>query len=277
MSAPVVGLDDAQVLAQKLAQASGVAIRELHSSAEMVQASQLLAEVWGLSADAVQINPDLLIAMAHAGNYVVGAFDENTMVAVSVGFFHAPRNSALHSHITGVRNKVAGKGIGKAIKYHQRAWCLALGVGKMTWTFDPLVARNAFFNIERLGAKRAQYLANFYGTMNDAVNRNQATDRVLLEWDLAAPFTKADTSEASPGEAALLRGADGPVLQLNAVTRAVQCRVEIPQDIELMRREDPTAAAQWRLALRDVLIPLLADGWQIASFDRSGFYRMERN
>lgn len=276
MNPTTLSLEDAQELAQRHAQASGVVIRELHTSTEMISASELLAQVWGLDGNKLHMNPDLLIAMAHAGNYIVGAYDGEEMVAVSVGFFHAPREAALHSHITGVVSDYAGKGVGKALKFHQRAWCLARGVTTMTWTFDPLVARNAFFNIERLGARRAVYLANFYGAMNDAVNRDQATDRILLHWGLDEPPRSSEGSLRKPSFAALSRGESGPVPDFVLDPAVVECRVEIPQDIERMRREDPSAAAQWRLALRDALIPLLTDGWLIAGFDRSGFYRMER-
>lgn len=268
---------DAVELAAVYAKESNVEIRELHGSADMQTAAQLLADVWGLEPMRMQVKPDMLIALAHARNYVVGAFDGEEMVAACIAFFYAPKDLALHSHITGVAKDRAGSGIGKALKYHQRAWCLARGVETMTWTFDPLVARNAFFNLERLGARPAQYLPNFYGEMTDELNRGQASDRLLLNWDLRNSGSTPSDSEGTLPPAVLSRGERGPVLDLALAEHARACRVEIPSDVELLRRTDPAAAERWRLALRGTLIPLLAGGWQIVGFDRSGFYRIERN
>jgi predicted GNAT superfamily acetyltransferase len=271
------GVDLAAVeLAEQYARTSGVEIRELHGPAEMVAASKLLAGVWGLESSESHVNPGMLIALAHAGNYVAGAFDGPLMVAACIGFFHDPRDGALHSHIAGVVEGHAGHGVGKALKFHQRAWCLLRGVEIMTWTFDPLVARNAFFNLERLGARPVEYLPNFYGDMNDELNRGQASDRLLLRWELAGAAA-AEGLRPVPAVAVLRRGETGPVLDLSIDSRVDTCRIEIPSDMETLRRENPHAAERWRLAVRNAFIPLLADGWRIAGFDRSGFYRLERN
>ncbi|WP_104090897.1 GNAT family N-acetyltransferase [Arthrobacter sp. GMC3] len=276
MSAAPQTQTDAGDLASTYARESGVEIRELHDPAEMVAASKLLAEVWGIDPAKPQVNPGMMVALAHAGNYVAGAFDGQQMVGAGIGFFHTPNDNALHSHITGVVGGRVGGGIGKALKFHQRGWCLARGVDSMTWTFDPLVARNAFFNFERLGARAGVYLPNFYGDMDDDLNRSQDTDRLMLTWNLGGTGTGSPRELPEVPVAALRRGAHGPVLDLDLDPATMVCRVEIPTDIEKMRRESPSAAEQWRPALRNALTPLLADGWQIAGFDRSGFYRMER-
>lgn len=267
---------DAAELAEVYARESGVRIKELHDPHEMVLATQLLAKVWGLDPGKPQVNPDMMVALAHAGNYVAGAYDGDQLVGASIGFFHAPGDNTLHSHIAGVVGDRIGGGVGKALKFHQRAWCLGRGVESMTWTFDPLVARNAFFNFERLGARALEYLPNFYGAMDDELNRSQASDRILIKWDLRNTVQQPGYETTQVPLAALSRGATAPLIGLPVDPDVRICRVEIPHDIEQMRRENLPAAEQWRLALRNALIPLLADGWQIAGFDRSGFYRMER-
>ena len=104
-----------------------------------------------------------------------------------VGFFHAPAENALHSHITGVEPGLNGRHVGFALKLHQRAWALLRGVSEIAWTFDPLVSRNAYFNVVKLGARPAEYLPNFYGTMLDSINGNDDSDRLLVRWRLRSP------------------------------------------------------------------------------------------
>src|SRR5215213_7578305 len=127
------------------------------------------------------------LAVAHAGNYVAGAFSGTRLVGASAGFFTAPPDPELHSHITGVAPGGQHHGIGFALKVHQRAWALARGVRVVAWTFDPLVARNAWFNLAKLGARPTAYLEDFYGPMTDAINAGMASDRLLLAWALADP------------------------------------------------------------------------------------------
>ncbi|STS10865.1 Uncharacterized conserved protein [Gordonia bronchialis] len=98
------------------------------------------------------VSTDMLRALSHAGNYVAGAFIGDHLAGGSVGFFGAPVGHTLHSHITGVSKRGRGHNVGYALKMHQRTWALHRGLRTITWTFDPLVARNAYFNITKLGA-----------------------------------------------------------------------------------------------------------------------------
>ena len=95
----------------------------------------------------------MLTAIAHSGGYVAGAFDGTRMVGASVGFLADHHgDQALHSHITGVVDPMRHAGVGRAIKLHQRRWAAERELRSITWTFDPLVRRNAWFNIAVLGA-----------------------------------------------------------------------------------------------------------------------------
>ena len=137
------------------------------------------------------MSAELLRAMGKAESYVAGAFDaehpEAGMVGVCVGFHSTPAARAMHSHIAGVTPAVAGRHVGFALKLHQRAWCLDRGIDLTEWTFDPLVSRNAYFNLAKLGARVAEYLPDFYGSMTDAINRATTSDRILVHWSLASP------------------------------------------------------------------------------------------
>ena len=160
----------------------------------------LLDEVWG---DRGGMPPNLLRALAHSGNYAVGLYDTSgdavRMVGVSVAFFAAPAARSMHSHITGILAPYRSQGLGRLLKQHQRAWAFARDVGHITWTFDPLVARNAHVNLRVLGARVTEYLVDQYGPMDDLVNRGDESDRLMVSWALAAPASvPASAQESAP-------------------------------------------------------------------------------
>ena len=172
------------------AAASGVVVRELLTLRTCRRLPPSSAEIWG-TPDKPPMSAELLRAMGKAESYVAGAFDaehpEAGMVGVCVGFHSTPAARAMHSHIAGVTDAVAGRHVGFALKLHQRAWCLDRGIDLTEWTFDPLVSRNAYFNLAKLGARVAEYLPDFYGSMTDAINRGNDSDRILVHWSLASP------------------------------------------------------------------------------------------
>jgi len=217
----------------------------------------------------------LLVAMEHAGTYVAGAFKADELVGVCAGFFGPPAARLMHSHVAGVRGASAAKGVGTAMKLHQRAWCLDHGVAEMTWTFDPLVARNAAFNVRRLGASLDEYLVDFYGQMTDGVNAGQGSDRILVRWHLDAPIP---TQPREPGDAPLVLsvGEDYRPVATPAPDGADACAIVVPSDVESLRASNPALAAEWRLALREAMAPRWAEGWRPTAVGRDGRYRMEK-
>ena len=228
----------------------GIDIIPLDTVEEVHTASQVLADVWG--GDRGGMPPNLLRALAHAGNYAVGLYDADRMIGASVAFFAAPAARSMHSHITGVLPDHQSQGLGRVLKQHQREWALARDVGHITWTFDPLVARNAHFNLRVLGTRATEYLVNHYGAMDDGVNRGDQTDRTMVSWALAAPPVP------TPGD------------------DRVVASVEIPRDIETMRRNAPADAAAWRLRVREQLTRHLAEGLVIGGFDDARGYLLVR-
>lgn len=264
---------------EQLAQAqesAGVVMRCLHTAAEAAEASLLLDEVWNVGkAGTTQLEPGLIVALAHAGNYVAGAFDaeDDSLIGVTIGFFGQPLGKMMHSHIAGVRHEQVGRGTGAAMKLHQRLWCLNHGIKQMTWTFDPLIARNAYFNFSRLGVNALDYYEDFYGQMRDGVNEGQASDRMLVSWRLdlpARPPLPEVLEDAEPVFA--LDTVDGEP-RLSDVPRECEVvGVRIPSDIESLRGVDPELATRWRMALRDTFTGLMADGWEIVTCRRDGVY-----
>lgn len=237
-------------------------IRELREIDEFKEVYRLFDDIWHPAPHNPPVTIELMIGFAHTGNYVAGAYDEEgTLVGASVGFRAAGRT--LHSHVTGA---VIGRGIGRALKSHQREWCLKQGLDRITWTFDPLVRRNARFNLVKLGAMPEEYLENFYGKMADAINEGDASDRLLAVWRLT------DTAEPGEPPAAEALLSDEGGRPATKEVRGGTVLVGTPADVERLRREDPAAAAAWRLAVRDTLGRLIKAGWRVVGFTERGEY-----
>jgi predicted GNAT superfamily acetyltransferase len=238
-------------------------IRELGEVADLAAVARLFESLWG----GKPVSAELLRAMAVAGNYVAGAYEADELLGACFGFLG---ETGLHSHIAGVASHGLGRGVGYALKQHQRRWALDRGLGTISWTYDPLVRRNAHFNLTKLGARPVSYIPDFYGRMNDSINGADETDRLLVAWDLSSPRRTVEPVDAAtaltvgddggPAAGCL----DGPVL-----------RVAVPPDIEAMRRADPALARSWRIALREVLQELMVDG-EVVGFDRAGWYLIAR-
>jgi predicted GNAT superfamily acetyltransferase len=277
-------LDRAVQAADAAAQAARVSVRELADLAELEELMRLFATIWGREGSP-PITVELLRAFSKAGNYVGGAFDDGVLVGGCVGFFHAPAEDALHSHIAGVSSSTVGRSVGFALKLHQRAWALLRGVSEIAWTFDPLVSRNAYFNLAKLAAEPVEYLPNFYGAMTDSLNGADDSDRLLVTWRLRDPAVVA----ACDGHAAPVSNdgtlAAGAVVALGVSETGTPVPgrldgatslVAVPRDITALRVSDPELAQQWRVAVRDVLAALGADGARITGFDRNGSYVVRR-
>ena len=252
----------------------------------------MLNGVWGSASGSI-IEAGMMVALAHAGNYIVGAYEGDELVGACVAFFHVPAHRALHSHLAAVIPSRAGRGIGAAMKVHQRDWARTHGADHVTWTFDPLIARNAWFNIARLGVRITEYLPNFYGTLDDALNRGMPTDRLMAVWDVGDSRPKVMIEdEARHAPADVLRCEDDRPVVNEAVLTALtgeesdhvgaelvlqdRLRVAVPPDIESLRATAPDLARQWSDRFREVMTAALARGWRIDGFARDGWYDLRR-
>lgn len=230
---------------------SGFHVRSLREVDDVFAGARVLGEVWG--GDNAGMPPNLMRALSHAGNYVVGLYEGDHLIGASVAFFGPPASRTMHSHITGVLPEYQGRGLGRVLKIHQRHWALERGVGHVTWTFDPLVARNAHFNLSVLGACVTEYLVNQYGAMDDGINRGDETDRVMVSWAVAAALPH----RPAPSD--------------------VVAAVAVPPDIQALRRNTPADAAQWRRRVRDAFVAHLADGLIVGGFDGDRGYLFVRS
>ncbi|MEU2792860.1 GNAT family N-acetyltransferase [Streptomyces sp. NPDC007100] len=245
-------------------------IRELHRMEDFDAVSLLYADIWGTEPGNPPISAELMQALSHAGNYVAGAYEGDRLVGASVAFFGEPVGTSLHSHITGA---VMGRGVGLALKTHQRRWAKDRRLRRITWTYDPLVRRNAYFNLVKLGARPEEYLTCFYGAINDVINGGDESDRVLAAWDLAAP-APPEVTELPAGAAHGLRNHEGR--PETVPTDAQTVLVDLPDDIEALRRTDPAAARAWRLAVRHTLGGLLDEGARVVGFHARRRYVIQR-
>jgi predicted GNAT superfamily acetyltransferase len=279
---PTEVLAEAADTAERAARAAGVSLVELRSMAEMTEACRLLDRVWRPGPGNPLMAPNLLKVLSFCGSYVVAAVRDARMVGVCVGLL---ADFGLHSHIAGVEDGLRGGGLGRAVKLHQRSWALARGIETITWTFDPLISRNAYFNLTKLGAVAAEYLTDYYGPMHDGLNAGAPSDRLLVRWHLADP---AVGRALAGGVVPDVTGAE-ILLEADPAGRPIRGRarhhgrtggrhlIAVPRDAEAMRMADPALAAEWRLALRDVLGEAMAAGRIVTGFTRDGRYVIEQN
>jgi len=261
-------------------------ISELKELDDLQALARLFADIWERPADP-PIDSDVLMALAQSGNYVAGAHLDGRLVGGLVGWLGGvpPDHLLLHSHILGVVTDSQVRGLGFELKQHQRNWCLDRGLKAMEWTFDPLVRRNAYFNLNKLGAEAGKYLVNLYGEMRDGLNAGEESDRLLITWRLDSALAE-DAAAGRPHDPAaedlqrwridtlLTVGPGGEPVPASSVARVVMCQV--PDDIVALRRSDPQLARVWRMAVRKSLSSAFEGGYRVTGVTRTGWYVLER-
>ena len=218
-----------------------VEIEVAHSATDSALIADLFDKVWDVKS---MVSPEIMTASLHNGGYGcvvyirvndmrgvdgqrVGAGAAFALVGKALPGMSGPN---LHSHAAGVLPEFAGKGIGEMIKRHQWHWARENGFETITWTFDPLVRRNAHFNLVKLGARVIGYHQNFYGELDDGINAGEQSDRVLVRWDVAGVAAPLGNSCIDPMPNSIL--------------------IETPADIEQLRKTDRVQSDQWRARQR---------------------------
>lgn len=284
---PTVTHSDAAHDAEAAARRANVILRPVYTVADLRRVSDLISRIWEAPA-APPMPHDIMRSLVHAGGRVHAAFHNGQLLGAAVAVFCPPTDNACYSLIAGVSPEAEGRGIGLALKLAQRAWALSAGAARMTWTFDPLLRRNAWFNISRLGALGTEYLVDFYGEVSDGVN-DPETDRLAATWDLRMPLPgsahrslRPDTEPAGEHEPAaiLVAGLQGEPTATTAPwadsTGSGRLRCWIPDDILAIRRTDPRLARRWRLAVREALGGALAEGHRVTGVIDPGWYVLEK-
>ncbi len=229
--------------------------RPLTTRDEFAEAVRLQQEIWGF-ADTELLPVRLFVVATKIGGQVFGAFDGGRMVGfcLAIPGLKPGGRHYLHSHMLGVLPEYRNLHVGRMLKLAQREEALARGIDLIEWTFDPLEIKNAYFNLERLGAVVRRYVLNQYGTTTSHLHGGLPTDRCVAEWRLRAPRVEA-----------IVRGE--PVLR-----PPIQARIDVPADIDAIRRDDPKRAREIQRSISDRFVEYLGRGLAVIAFDRPGAY-----
>lgn len=242
--------------------------RAATSMADMRAAADLFGAVWGRTDEGLPIGSEMLRSLAHADGLItlLEASAGELLGAAALGR-GAPGTA--YSYIAATAPGHEQRGLGMVLKHHQRAWCLDRGINCMSWTFDPLVGRNARFNLTKLGAAVERYEPEFYGVMSDRLNGNDPADRLVARWLLDDPGPRAEPPEPSPHAIGEGKGPDGETAYV--LGEGVRW-LRVPGDIVALRRSDPAQASAWRTATREWFTDAFAAGLSAVGVTRGGWY-----
>lgn len=236
-----------------------VHVRELHDIGEMQACVELQRRVWGYS-DLETVPDHVFLVVAKTGGHALGAFDGNTLAGFALAF-SAARNGRnyLHSHLVAVLPEYQNHGVGRALKMAQREDALKKGIDCIEWTFDPLQIKNAYFNIERLGATMRQYLPDLYGRTSSPLHGGLPTDRLVAEWWVSSPRV-------------------AQIIERRPHARPQGQRISISATIGTLRTTDLPTAEQMQLRIRSQFQQLFSAGYAVTGFEieqQGGAYILE--
>jgi predicted GNAT superfamily acetyltransferase len=261
-------------------------IRILEKPEDMLEVEDLQRVVWTESETDI-LPAHILLAAAHNGGLVIGAFAGGQLIGMVFGFpgleFVADGPIAKHhSHILAVRPEWRDKGVGYALKRAQWQVVRKQGLNHITWTYDPLLSRNAYLNIARLGAVCNTYLKEYYGEMRDGLNAGLPSDRFQVDWWVNTkraerrlskrprrPLTLADYERAGIKllyESPMTRsGIPRPADSFDAPTEPLGL-AEIPPDFLKLKDKDMSLARDWRYFSREVFTLSFSTGYLVTDF-----------
>lgn len=251
-------------------------IRSLTSHADYLACVDLQYETWGKGfADCVP--PAVLQISSKVGGVTAGAFDASgKMLGFVFGLAGWKDGQRCHwSHMLAVRPEARDRGIGRALKAFQRQELLDRDIGAMYWTYDPLVARNAHLNLQKLGAQVVEYVRDMYGGDEASITDSIiGSDRFVVRWDLntgagggsASPKTTTEATADAPLVLAQDEAAGSQPATIDWPGDHPVVRVEIPTDIQALKLVLPDVARRWRVTTRRVFRSYLALGYRVAGF-----------
>jgi predicted GNAT superfamily acetyltransferase len=260
-------------------------IRLLETPEEMTAVETLQRTVWtGSETDVIPAH--MLLAAVHNGGLALGAFVEDKLVGVAFGFpgiYATPDGARLkhHSHILGIQPDWSGKGVGFALKRAQWQVVRKQGIDRITWTYDPLLSRNAHLNITRLGAVCNTYLRSEYGEMRDGLNSGLPSDRFQVDWWLNTKRVERRLSRRPRPVLALdhYLNADATMLAAHKdrglaphppetipPLSGTLLLIEIPVDFPTLKSTDLILARDWRFYTRGIFEEAFGIGYLVTDF-----------
>ena len=230
---------------------SAIRCEALHARAEFEEAVLLQKRIWGFD-DVESLPVRLFVVATKIGGQVFGAYDGGRMIGfcIAIPGLKSGGVNYLHSHMLGVLPEYNNLGIGRRLKLLQREDAVARGIELMEWTFDPLELKNAYFNMERLGAIVRRYVENQYGTTTSHLHGGLPTDRCVAEWWMATERVRRVVAGEEPA-------------------RTVEARVEVPADIATMRHQDPKRAREIQKRIGEQLQEYFGRGLAVVGFERT--------
>ncbi|MGH7469059.1 MAG: GNAT family N-acetyltransferase [Longimicrobiales bacterium] len=263
-------------------QAPPVNVRPMETLAELRTCVALQQEIWGAEFDEI-VPASLMLAAHHVDALALGAYGpDETLVGFVFGLTGLKDGEVAHwSHMLGVKPGARDQGIGRRLKEVQREILSCRGIKRMYWTFDPLQARNAHLNINRLGVRVVEYVTDMYGTSQSPLHHAVGTDRLVVEC-----LTDGNGHEAAPR--ANGHTARGHVLTAfpreeppAAGQKPVLALIEIPWDLQAVVADSARIANEWRSATRGYFQWALANGYRVTGVRRDAearrvFFVLER-
>jgi len=243
-----------------MTKAETIAIRPCTRLEEYDRCVELQRLVWGF-ADVELVPKDVIVVAGSTGGQVFGAFNGSEMVGFLLSFpGYRDGRSYIHSHMLAVLPEYRDAGVGRRLKLEQRADALARGLELVEWTFDPLELKNAYFNIERLGAIVRRYIVNKYGRTTSPLHGGLPTDRLVAEWWLKTPRVEG-------------------VVKGGAVAHAPGSRrISVPAAVAQLKSNDRATAERVQTDVREQFQKSFAEGYAVTGFEaseESGTYLLE--
>ena len=226
-------------------------IKHLFRFADLNIAREIFDITWSMDAG-TEITPNLLQAMVHSGSYLSGAFIDDEIVGAAFAFPATNDGLHLHSHMTAVLPEFRDKGVGYALKIDQWNWAKKKNYPHLSWTFDPLVRRNAKLNIAKLGVDISDYFPNFYGNMPDALNAGDESDRLMVSWRTGVDAPKARELITNPEPSDIL--------------------IELPEDIVAIRSKNQSESMKWRRQVREQFLAAFEKNGKVIGFSANNEY-----
>jgi predicted GNAT superfamily acetyltransferase len=227
-------------------------VRTLNSHAELQEAVELQRQIWNF-ADVELLPLRLFVVAEKIGGQVLGGFDENQMVGfcLAIPGLKPGGEYYLHSHMLGVLPEYRNSGLGRQIKLKQREDALKRGIKLIEWTFDPLELKNAYFNIQRLGATVRRFVQNQYGTTTSHLHGGLPTDRCTAEWWIDTPRVQGTTQGHSPE------------------VRHIEQVISVPAEIGDLRQRDPARAREIQRSVGASFMKHFAEGLAVLGFEKT--------
>jgi predicted GNAT superfamily acetyltransferase len=261
-------------------------VRDLKTYDEFLQVRQIQQAVWGFDDPDTGLYPPVLFTASKNGGVVLGAFDrEGQMIGYIFSFLGREPGGPLKlcSQTMGVLPEWRSQGVATALKWAQRDRALAAGLSLITWTFDPLESPNARLNMHKLGAISRRYWRNIYGEHFGDLNEGLPTDRLLVEWWIRGRRVeaKAEVEVEVKVEAEVFvvegGGASRRVVAFHTDLDAPCLSVEVPANIQKLKRADMALAHDWRLRVREAFETYLGRGYVVTGFVTRGQGETRRN